>query len=124
MLCFLEKQIKLTEGKVCEVRVGEPAPKPRLKYRKMALKRINLKKNYLKAIDTNPDTKTNLIADYLAIMGNNIVSSSLIGNFNKNPQINNGNEENNPLSITDEPDNEDVTHFEQENPYSERIVGV
>ena len=68
LMSHIKKQIKLAETDLVKAENGLSKPKRRNLYKKMAVRRHNLKKNYL---------KTKNIATFLHAMGSNLMASKL-----------------------------------------------
>ena len=81
-----------------------------------------MKKPYMMAVKTNPIQKPKLVADYLNVVGNNIIGSSLMGKtWGHSTQM----EDIECLDINDEQyeEDEEISHFEDENPFAGRVIG-
>ena len=78
LLSYIRRQILLNHHKIAEAKVAEK-PRKLVKHKVMAQKRFDLKESYEKAKQMNNVNKSELIGEYLSIMGHNIISSTMIG---------------------------------------------
>ena len=72
----MQKQIILAVYKSIEARVGELGPRKLKKHKRLAGKRLQLKKNFEAAKSMGGAAKS--IGEYLSIMGYNVISSTMI----------------------------------------------
>ena len=130
LLCFIRNQIILAEHKKCEAKVGQPKARQQVKHRNKAEKRLNLKQNYEKAKTMRNVNMSQLVGEYLSIMGHNVISATLVG------RITDVQDSQDPNHIIEENESDNVSFWqdleksiieemnEGENPYEGRKVGI
>ena len=79
LLCFVKKQITLAEISALEAKVGKPGPRQKVKQKKLAEKKNNLKENYEREREIDGINKDELLGDFLSAMGHNVASSTPVG---------------------------------------------
>ena len=79
LLCHVRSEIKLAEQLIAQARVGMEKPRAQPKYKKLAKRRLKMKKMYIaEKRKGNPD-----IGSFLSNMGHNVMASLFCGKSNE-----------------------------------------
>ena len=76
LLCHVRAQIILAEEKLIAIKAGLKNPAQRVKYKELAKRRMNMKKDYLESRRLN---EKNTLGEFLSAMGYNVASAVMAG---------------------------------------------